>query len=143
VIGGGRGSLARMGLLALFWGSSFLWIKLALRTFSPVQIAATRSLLGAGLVFAICLATGQRLPRERRIWGHLAVAAVFGNVVPFILFGVGERTVGSGVAGVLNATTPLWALLIGVAIGTDRALSPIRLAGLLLGFGGTLVIFAP
>jgi drug/metabolite transporter (DMT)-like permease len=47
------------------------------------------------------------------------------------------------VAGVLNATPPLWSLLIGIAIGTERTLSPIRLAGLLLGFAGTLLIFAP
>jgi drug/metabolite transporter (DMT)-like permease len=71
------------------------------------------------------------------------VAAIFGNVLPFTLFGIGERTVDSGVAGVLNATTPLWALVIGILIGTERGLTGIRLGGLLLGFAGTLLIFAP
>ena len=143
VISGGRGSLIRMGLLALFWGSSFLWIKLALHGLSPVQITLVRLVTGGGLVLAICLITRDRLPRGRKVWGHLVVAAVFGNVLPFTLFGVGERTVDSGVAGVLNATTPLWALLIGILVGTERLLTPIRVGGLLLGFAGTLLIFAP
>jgi drug/metabolite transporter (DMT)-like permease len=132
-----------MGLLALFWGSSFLWIKLALHGFSPVQMAAIRAVLGAGLLIVLCAAGRQRLPQDRRVWAHLVVAAVFGNVIPFILFPVGEQTVDSGVAGVLNATTPLWALLIGIMIGSERSLTVVRIGGLLLGFAGTLLIFAP
>ena len=85
----------------------------------------------------------QRLPRDRRTWAHLLVAAFFCNALPFALFGIGEQTVDSGTAGVLNATTPLWALLLGLLLGTDRPLSPARVAGLLLGFTGVLLIFAP
>ncbi|HEU5471572.1 MAG TPA: DMT family transporter [Actinophytocola sp.] len=132
-----------MGLLALLWGSSFLWIKLALQGFSPVQIALIRSVLGAGLLIVLCLATRQYLPRERWVWGHMLVAATFGNVIPFTLFGVGEQTVDTGIAGVLNATTPLFALLIGIGLGTERSASPVRIGGLLLGFAGVLLIFAP
>ncbi len=143
MISGSRGSLVRMGLLALFWGSSFLWIKLALHGLSPVQITLVRLATGGGLVLVLCLITRERLPRERRVWGHLVVAAIFGNVLPFTLFALGERTVDSGVAGVLNATTPLWALLIGIMVGTERGLTVVRVGGLLLGFAGTLLIFAP
>ncbi|MGW6399557.1 DMT family transporter [Streptomyces sp. NPDC055134] len=133
-----------MGVLALLWGSGFLWIKLALQHgFSPVHIVVVRCALGAGVLFALSRATGQRLPRDRRTWGRLVVAAFFCNAVPFALFGFGEQTVDSGVAGVLNATTPLWSLLIGVALGSERGLRPLRLTGLLLGFAGTLLIFAP
>lgn len=132
-----------MGVLALLWGSSFLWIKLALAAFSPMTITLIRTALGAGLLVILCLASRQRLPRERRIWAHMLVAALFGNLIPFTLFGVGELTVNTGIAGVLNATTPLWALLIGIAIGTERSASPVRIIGLLLGFGGVLLIFAP
>ncbi|MDJ0345048.1 DMT family transporter [Streptomyces sp. H10-C2] len=91
----------------------------------------------------LCRTARRRLPRDRATWGHIIVAAVFCNALPFALFSVGERTVDSGVAGVLNATTPLWSLLIGVAIGTERGLHPARLGELLLGFAGTLLIFAP
>lgn len=136
-------SFVRMGLLALLWGSSFLWIKLALASLSPVQITLVRLVLGAAVLVALCYASGQRLPRGRRIWGHLVIAAFFGNALPYLLFAVGELTVPSGVAGMLNSTTPLWALLIGILIGTERDLRPVRLTGLALGFGGTLLIFAP
>ncbi|SER79911.1 Permease of the drug/metabolite transporter (DMT) superfamily [Actinokineospora terrae] len=143
MISGGRGTLVRMGVLALLWGSSFLWIKLALHGLNPVQITIARCALGALVVVVLCYSARHKLPRDRRVWGHLVVAAFFGNALPFALFALGERTVDSGVAGVLNATTPLWALLIGILIGTERALKPVRLTGLLLGFVGTLLIFAP
>ena len=137
-------STLRMGVLALLWGSGFLRIKLALdHGLSPAQITIARCALGTAVLFLLARAAGQRLPRSRATWGHLIVAALFCNAVPFALFAVGEQTVDSGVAGVLNATTPLWSLLIGVLLGTDRGLRPLRLTGLLLGFAGTVLIFAP
>ncbi|WP_330267407.1 DMT family transporter [Streptomyces griseorubiginosus] len=133
-----------MAVLALLWGSGFLWIKLALdHGLSPAQITIARCALGTAVLFLLARASGQRLPRSRATWGHLTVAALFCNAIPFALFAVGEQTVDSGVAGVLNATTPLWSLLLGVALGTDRALRPLRLTGLLAGFAGTVLIFAP
>ncbi|UUU34416.1 DMT family transporter [Streptomyces sp. CA-210063] len=137
-------STLRMALLALLWGSGFLWIKLALNHgLSPLQITVVRCALGAGVLLVLALAARQRLPRDRRTWAHLLVAAFFCNALPFALFSIGEQTVDSGTAGVLNATTPLWSLLLGLLIGTDRPLSPARLAGLLSGFAGVLLIFAP
>ncbi|MFE2422248.1 DMT family transporter [Streptomyces hokutonensis] len=137
-------STLRMAALALLWGSGFLWIKLALdHGLSPAQITITRCALGTLVLLTLARATGQRLPRDRTTWGRLAVAALFCNAVPFALFSVGEQTVDSGIAGVLNATTPLWSLLIGIALGTDRGLGRTRLTGLLLGFAGTVLIFAP
>ncbi|MEV6399657.1 DMT family transporter [Streptomyces sp. NPDC051907] len=133
-----------MGVLALLWGSGFLWIELALDNgLSPVLITVTRCALGALVLVGLCLSAGQRLPRDRATWGRLIVAAFFCNVLPFALFSVGQQSVDSGVAGVLNATTPLWSLLIGIAVGTERSIHPVRLGGLLLGFTGTLLIFAP
>jgi drug/metabolite transporter (DMT)-like permease len=132
-----------MGLVALFWGSSFLWIKMGLTGFTPVQITFIRLVFGAGVLVALCYAGRNRLPRDRKLWGHLVVAALFGNAVPFTLFAVGERSVDSGVAGVLNATTPLWVLLIAIMLRTERNLPPAKIAGLVLGFCGTLLIFSP
>ncbi|WP_439422987.1 DMT family transporter [Saccharothrix sp. HUAS TT10] len=137
------GTLIRMGVLALLWGSSFLWIKIALTGLSPVQITLTRTALGALVLVALLRWNRQRLPRDRTTWLHLGFAAVFGSALPFALFAFGEQTVDSGVAGVLNATTPLWALGIGFALGTERRRNPARVAGLALGFAGVLLIFAP
>ena len=134
---------ARIGVLALLWGSTFLWIKLALEALAPVQVTLARCVLGSAALLAACLRAGHRLPRGRRVWGHVFVAAFFCNALPFAMFSLGEQTVGSGVAGVLNATTPLWSLLIGILIGTERGVRPARLGGLILGFAGTMLIFAP
>ncbi|WP_405559206.1 DMT family transporter [Streptomyces canus] len=137
-------STLRMAALALLWGSGFLWIKLALdHGLSPAQITIARCVLGTAVLFLLARAAGQRLPRSRSTWGHLVVAALFCNAIPFALFAIGEQSVDSGVAGVLNATTPLWSLLIGLLLGTDRGLRPLRLTGLVLGFAGTVLIFAP
>ncbi|MCX4975094.1 DMT family transporter [Streptomyces sp. NBC_00620] len=134
----------RMAALALLWGSGFLWIKLALNHgLSPVHITITRCALGTAVLLFLAHRAKQHLPRTRKLWAHLAVAALLCNAIPFALFAVGEQTVDSGIAGVLNATTPLWSLLIGVFLGTDRGLHPLRLTGLFLGFAGVLLIFAP
>ncbi|MGN9837480.1 DMT family transporter [Nonomuraea sp. H19] len=139
-----RRSSARMAVLALLWGSSFLWIKLALDNgLTPVQITVIRAALGAAVLLGLARLARQRLPRDPSTWGHLVVAAFFCNALPFFLYAFGEQSVDSGVAGVLNATTPLWSLLIGLLIGTERGLHPLRLTGLLIGFAGTLLIFAP
>lgn len=136
-----RRSALRTGVLALLWGSAFLWIELALTGFSPAQVAVVRCALGAGVLLVLARRSRQRLPRG--LWPHLVVAALFCNAVPFLLFGIGQQSVDSGVAGVLNATTPLWSLLIGLPLGSERGTTPTRVLGLVLGFGGVLLIFAP
>jgi drug/metabolite transporter (DMT)-like permease len=143
MIRGDGATLVRMGSLALCWGSSFLWIKMGLASFTPVQMTFLRLVLGASVLVVLCYGARNRLPRDRRLWGHLAVAALVGNVVPFTLFAVGERSVDSGVAGVLNATTPLWVLVIAIVLRTERNLSATKIGGLVLGFAGTLLIFSP
>ncbi|MEV8518042.1 DMT family transporter [Dactylosporangium sp. NPDC051484] len=132
-----------MGILALLWGSGFLWIKIALTGLAPVQITFVRCVLGSAVLLVLARTAGQRLPRGAATWGRLIVAALFCNALPFALFAIGEQTAASGLAGVLNATTALWSLVVGIAIGTDRTFEPVRLGGLALGFAGVVLIFAP
>ncbi|QLD28859.1 DMT family transporter [Micromonospora carbonacea subsp. aurantiaca] len=132
-----------MAALALLWGSSYLWIKLALRGFNPVQIVFGRLLLGFAVLAPVALSRGLRFPRQGRTWAHLFAAALVANAVPYVLFGIGEETVGSNVAGVLNATTPLWTLLLAFLVGVDRAVTAKKAAGIVLGFLGVVVIFSP
>lgn len=133
----------RLGLLAVIWGSSFLWIKLALRGMSPVEVTFGRLVLGAAVLFVIASARGMRLPRSARMWAHIAVAAVFGNAGPYLLFALGEQHVSSATAGILNATTPLWTVMVALATRHERNLPAARAAGLIVGFGGALLVFAP
>ena len=136
-------SLLRLGLLALLWGSNFLLIAFALESFAPEQVLVGRLVLGMLTVVGILLASGQRLPTGIGVWKHLAVAAVVGNVVPYYLFAWAEQTVASSLAGVLNATTPLFTLAIGVAARQERHVSADRALGLVVGFAGVLAILAP
>lgn len=136
-------TLLRIGALALMWGSSFFWIKLGLAAFSPVQLVLARVALGAAVLVGLCYLGRDRLPSGLRMWGHLAVAAFFHNALPFLLFTYGELTVDSGITGVLNATTPLWVLVAAPMLGAHTRMTAIRVAGLVVGLAGILLIFAP
>jgi drug/metabolite transporter (DMT)-like permease len=134
---------ARLALLALVWGSSFFWIKLSLRGLSPVEVTFGRLVLGAAVLFVIAAAARSPLPSSPALWAHLTVAALFGNAAPYLLFALGEQKVSSSAAGILNATTPLWTLVVAMATRHERTVTPARLAGLVTGFGGALLIFSP
>jgi drug/metabolite transporter (DMT)-like permease len=139
----GRANAVRMGFLALMWGSSFLWIKIGLRGVSPAQMVLARLLFGSAVLVVMVRASRLPLPRGRVIWRRLFLAAAFANVLPFTLFAVGERSVDSAVAGVLNGTTPLFVVVISLLIPAEPLLSTRRLVGLAIGFAGTLLIFEP
>jgi drug/metabolite transporter (DMT)-like permease len=131
---------ARLVGLGAIWGSSFLFIKVALEDLSPLQIVAGRIAIGAALLVALLYAGGERLPRGRRLYRTLTVMAVIGNVAPFSLIAWGEQEVSSSLASILNSTTPLFtALLAAMFIRTER-LRPARFAGVVLGFAGVGVI---
>jgi drug/metabolite transporter (DMT)-like permease len=134
---------ARLALLAAIWGSSFLWIKLSLRGLSPVEVTFARLLLGTAVLLVIVAVKRYSLPRSRIMWMHIAVAAAFGNAAPYLLFALSEQRVTSSTAGILNATTPLWTIVIALATRHERALSPARVAGLIVGFCGALLVFSP
>jgi uncharacterized membrane protein len=129
----GRGTLLVLAL-ALVWGANFLWIKVALGVFSPVQVTVVRVVLGAVLLVGVAVARRRvALPSQVRVWGHLFVAALMGNAVPYLAFALGETRVDSGIAGALNATTPLWTLVLSVLV---RYSAPSVVQG---GWGGSWV----
>ena len=128
-------------LLSAIWGSSFALIKVALDAgVPPVQVALARCLFGAVALWAVCAAQGASVPRDRRTWGHAAVVALLLNSVPFTLLAFGESKVDSVLAGVLNATTPLTTLAFALLVVPGEKVTRTRLAGLLLGFAGVLVL---
>lgn len=137
------GSAVRIAGLAILWGSSFLWIKLALEAFSPIQITVIRMALGATILVVVLWALKLSLPKGKKIWLYLAVAAIFGNVVPYFLFAVGEQEVSSAIAGVVNATAPIWTVLLTVAAYRSATSAKRNGFSLILGFIGALLIFSP
>lgn len=138
-----RGSVARLALLATIWGSSFLLIKLALEGMTPTQVVLGRLSAGAAVLLAIVVLRRQPLPREPVVWAHLALMGVVANIVPFWLFGFGEQRITSGLAGVLNGTTPLFTLVVALLALPEERWSRTRGAGLLVGFVGVVLVVGP
>ncbi len=137
---GPRGWLPAYGALALIWGCSFLFIEVGVSQLHPAYLALARVGVGALTLLIICLATGDRLPRDPRLWAHLCVVAAVMNALPFTLFGFGEQRVSSVLAGIWNATTPLVTLLVLLVVFPQERPTRQRVAGLALGFAGVLVV---
>jgi drug/metabolite transporter (DMT)-like permease len=138
-----RRSMATAALfaaLALTWGSSFLFIKVGLEGLTAAQVVWARLVLGAGALLAMTAVTRAPLPKDPRLWGHLAVVALLLCVLPFSLFAWAELRVPSGVASILNATTPLQTMLVALVALPEERLTRERTLGLLLGFAGVLTV---
>lgn len=136
-----RSWVPAFALLALIWGSSFVFIKVAVGEVAPVYVALARVALGALTLVAVVLVTRDRLPRDARLWGHLVVVATLANLFPFTLFGYAEDgRVSSVLAGIWNATTPLVTLVVTIAVFPAERATRERVLGLLLGFGGVLTV---
>jgi drug/metabolite transporter (DMT)-like permease len=131
-------SILQILLLSAVWGVSFLMIRIAGTAFPPFWVALLRCTLGAALLWIVLRFGGNRLP-PRRLLPWLIAVALFNNAIPFTLFAWGERTVPSNIAAVLNATTPIWTLVLSMAIHRTRA-ALLTIGGVFLAFGGVLVV---
>ncbi|WP_336054255.1 DMT family transporter [Streptomyces sp. CA2R101] len=130
----------RFAVLCLVWGFSFLFIKVGTQGFAPLQVTLGRVAFGALVLLIVVALKRERLPRSPRVWAHLTVAAFFLNALPFSLFAYSELTIPSTLAGICNATSPLWGMALSVvALAEDRP-SRRRVAGLGLGFLGVLTV---
>src|SRR5690242_11700239 len=130
--------------VALIWGTSFMFIKIALREVPPVYIALGRIAAGALTLFVLLAIVRQPLPRGLRLWARMFVFALFACTVPFVMFGYAEEHVSSVLAGIWNGTVPLTTLAVTlIALRITRSTErPTRqqIVGLLVGFFGVLVV---
>ncbi len=127
-------------LLSLLWGSSFLWIKIAVQEIGPFTLVAFR-LLFAGLSMLVVVAVRRpALPPNRRQWLYLALVGLMNTAIPFVLISWGQQFIDSGVASVLNGTVPLFAMLIGHFVLADERVSWAASIGLLGGFSGVVLL---
>jgi drug/metabolite transporter (DMT)-like permease len=130
--------LLQLLLLSAVWGMSFLLISIAGTTFPPLWVALLRSSSGAVLLWTVLGAGKHSLP-PRRLFLWLFLVALFNNAIPFTFFAWGEQTVPSSTAAILNATTPIWTMLLSLAVTSGRA-SRTMVLGVLLGFSGVLLV---
>jgi drug/metabolite transporter (DMT)-like permease len=133
-----RRDVLQMLLLSAVWGASFILIELSGRSFPPAWVALLRVTFGAIFLWSVLKLKGRALP-PRRLIVPLLIVALFNNAIPFTFFALGERTVPSSIAAILNATTPIWALLLTLAVQSSRP-SRFTTAGVLLGFSGVLIV---
>lgn len=126
--------------LGFMWGSSYLFIKLAVDDFGTFTLVALRLAVGAALLWIVIRMAGQALPRERRIYGHLVVMAVVNIVIPFALITWAEQSVDSSLAAILTSAVPLFAIVIAPLFLHDEPIRVNGVVGLAVGFVGVVVL---
>ncbi|MGJ4932046.1 DMT family transporter [Bradyrhizobium sp. HKCCYLS2038] len=128
-----------LGLLSLLWSGSFIFNSLALKELPPLTLVLLRIVLAAAILLPILRWRGLGLPKGIVGWWPYVAVALFNNVVPFCLIVIGQTYITSGLASVLNATTPLFTILVMAAAGEER-LSARRVGGLIVGLVGVVIL---
>ena len=129
--------------LGLLWGGSYFYNAVALTALPPLTIVAVRVGLGAAFFFPVVRLTGGRMPRDWASWRGFFTIGIVNNVIPFTLIVWAQSHVESGLAAILNATTPLFGVLVAHALTQDETISPARVAGVVIGFAGVIVMIGP
>ncbi|WP_413319821.1 DMT family transporter [Agrococcus sp. 1P02AA] len=129
--------------LAVIWGSSFLLMKLGLDALHPMQISALRVGIAAITLLVLVAATRTRLPNDRRTWGLLSICSFFLTALPFTCFVVAETRISSAAAGLGNAISPVATVLFALLLLPSDRLTPRKLAAVLLGLAGVVLIAQP
>jgi len=129
-------------LLGAIWSSSFMWIKIAVQEIGPITLVAFRVLFG--LLFGVVVIYIQRIqwPRTLKEWTPLLVLSIANIAIPFFLISWGEQSIDSAVASILNATTPLFTILIAHYLLQDDKMTAPKVLGLLMGFAGVVILMS-
>lgn len=129
-------------LLGTIWGSSFLWIKIAVQEIGPILLVALRLLFAILALLVVVAFNRPPFPRQRRVWFYLTLLGLTNNALPYVLISWGEQYIDSAVAAVLNSTTPLFTMLVAHLFLTDDRMTRLRVLSLLLGFAGIVLLFS-
>jgi drug/metabolite transporter (DMT)-like permease len=136
----GRVEWALLGILSVLWGGSFFFAKVAVRELPPLTLVLARVAIAAAALHVVVRASGRRLPASGEAWRAFAVMGLLNNLVPFSLIFWGQTRIPSGLASILNATTPLFTIVVAHFATRDEKLTPGRLVGVALGLAGVAVI---
>ncbi|ATN32718.1 EamA family transporter [Rhizobium sp. ACO-34A] len=132
-----------LGALSLLWGGSFLFNGILVKAWPPVTIVSARVGLAAIALWIIVRLAGIAIPRSREAWLAFLGMGILNNVIPFTLIVWGQTHIASGLAAILNATTPLFGVLVAHVLTPDEKLTANKVAGLLIGIGGVAVMMGP
>ncbi|GGE17703.1 ABC transporter permease [Aureimonas endophytica] len=129
-------------LLSVLWGGAFFFSKLALHELPPFTVVLARVAIAALALALYLVATGRALPAGRAAWSAFLGMGLLNNLVPFSLIFWGQTQIASGLASILNATTPIFSIVIAHALTEDETLTAHRLAGIGLGIAGVALLMA-
>src|SRR5215469_2706697 len=130
-------------VLSIVWGGSFFFFKVLVAEV-PVQTIVAVRVAGAALILvAIIYFRGGSLPRTPAIWGAFTLTGIFNNIIPFSLIIWAESHISSGLAAILNATTPLFSVLLSHFLVEDQRLNAHRITGVIIGLAGVCVLMGP
>lgn len=126
--------------LSMLWGGSFFFVGVAVQELPPLTIVALRVGLAAVGLWVIALVLGLKPPRAPRVWLAFLCMGTINNVIPFSLIVWGQTQIASGLASILNATTPLFTVVVATCLLSDERATPLKLVGVITGFCGVVVM---
>ncbi len=130
-------------VLSLLWGGSFFFVGVAVSGLPPLSIVLLRVAIAALVLWGVVLVLRVPLPASRSAWMALLAMGVLNNVVPFSLIVWGQTHIESGLASILNATTPLFGVVLAGLLLSDERLTRLKVTGVLIGFVGTVWMIGP
>ena len=131
---------ALLAILSVVWGGSFLFVGVAVRELPPLTIVAIRVLTASFALLLVLKIMGVDLPRTRQAWGAFLGMSILNNVIPFTLIVWGQSHIASGLASILNATTPLFTVIVAQYFTDDERLTGQKVSGVIVGFIGVAVM---
>ncbi len=132
-----------IAILSLLWGGAFLFNALGLRAFPPNTVVFLRMSIAALPLLAYLYLTKQRLPPGWTAWRGLALLGLLNIVIPFVLFTWAQVRLSAGLTSVLNATTPLWGVVVAHFLTDTEKATPLRIVGVALGIAGVVAMIFP
>lgn len=139
----GRAEWIMLGVLALIWGSAFVFIKVAVENFNPLTYVWLRLVIAAMALIGIVRPAGHKLSFPPVVWAAVGLLALLNNVVPFLLFGWSQQHIASGLAAILQSTTPIFGVLAAHIATSDEKLTKRKLVGVTVGFVGVATMIGP
>ncbi|WP_106795527.1 DMT family transporter [Rhizobium sp. H4] len=130
-------------LLGLIWGGSFFFARIAVQHVPPLTLVFLRLLLAALALHVYIAGRLDMYPILKARWREFLILGIINNVLPHALIFFGQTRIGAGLAAILNATTPIWTVLIANYLTSDEKLSSAKIAGCLVGLAGTIVLIGP
>ena len=130
-------------LLSILWGGSYFFSEIALRDLPPLTVVLGRSTLAAVALHLYLLFTGRRMPSDIKLWGAFFVMGLINNLLPFTLIVWGLVHIESGLASILNATTPIFTVILAHFLTRDERMTPNKVMGVALGLIGVVVLIGP